>query len=161
MNILVVSDTHGRNQEVIEHIAQREKVDLLFHLGDYVEDGEEISRTLEIPSVIVNGNGDFLSKYKDDELIEIMGKKIFLTHGHSYNVRFTIDNIYYKAAELGASVALFGHTHIPINIKEENIIIMNPGSPSFPRGSSWKKTYGIINIDEDSKNIETKIIEMD
>ena len=33
--------------------------------------------------------------------------------------------------ELGVDMILFGHTHIPIDIEEDGIKIMNPGSPSF------------------------------
>lgn len=157
MKIVVISDTHSKNQEILDYILKNEKPDLLFHLGDYVKDGEIISRKLGIASIIVKGNGDYGSGYKEEEIIEIRGKKIFLTHGHKYNVRYTLDNIIYKGQELGADIVLFGHTHVPINICEDEIYVMNPGSPSFPRGLSGKKTFGMINI---GKRVEMEIVEI-
>lgn len=158
MNILVISDTHSRNDEIIGYISKYEDPDMIFYLGDYVEDGEEISNMLNVETVIVRGNGDYFSPYEDDELIEINGINIFLTHGHIYSVDFNLDRLIYRAKELDADIALFGHTHIPINIKEDGIYIMNPGSPSFPRGGSFNKTFGKINI-EDHINIEIINIE--
>lgn len=155
MKIAVMSDTHGHNKNIIEAILAMDKPDLLIHLGDYTKDGENISKILGIPVAIVKGNGDYDSPYKEDEVIEVKGKKIFLTHGHRHGVVRNLDNLYYRALELEVDLALFGHTHIPVNLKYDNIIIMNPGSPSLPRGGSNIKTFGLIEIDE---NINTKIL---
>lgn len=157
MKILVVSDTHGRNKKLIESILKGNKADLLIHLGDYVEDGEKISKILGIPHIIVKGNGDFKSNYPEDRLIKVKDKKIFLTHGHKYNVRYSIDRIFYKAKELEADIALFGHSHTSLNIRENGIVIMNPGSPSLPRDIGNIKSYGVIKIKEE---IETEILKI-
>lgn len=158
MKIVVVSDTHGNNKEVIEKISEMERPDLLFHLGDYIEDGIKICTALGIDTIMVKGNGDQGNKiYNEDELIEISGRKIFLTHGHRYDVRYGITNLYYKALELNVDMVLFGHTHVPINIEENGIIFMNPGSPSIPRTQSKAKTIGLIDIND---KIYTKIIEI-
>lgn len=158
MNILIISDTHGNLNNVIRNIQAIEKPDMLFHLGDYVEDGIKIGEELNIPTTIVRGNGDSnRTDFNDDEIVEIKGKKIFLTHGHKYNVRFDISNLYYKAQEIGADYVLFGHTHIPIIERIENIVIMNPGSPYLPRGYNKEKTFGMITI---GNFIEEKIIKI-
>lgn len=158
MKIVVVSDTHGNNKEVIEKISEMERPDLLFHLGDYIEDGIKICTALGIDTIMVKGNGDQGNRiYNEDELIEISGRKIFLTHGHRYDVRYGITNLYYKALELNVDMVLFGHTHVPINIEENGIIFMNPGSPSIPRTQSKAKTIGLIDIND---KIHTKIIEI-
>lgn len=157
MRILVISDTHGINKEIIETILKDKKADMMIHLGDYVKDGEKISKILGLPSVIVKGNGDYDSDYPEDRLVDIEDKKIFLTHGHKYNIKSNIDNIYYKAMELGADIALFGHSHIALNIKEGDIIIMNPGSPSLPRDINRTRSYGIIEIGE---KIKTEIVKI-
>ena len=158
MKIAVVSDTHGNNKYVLETLLDMEKPDMLFHLGDYVDDGEKISKSLGIESIIVKGNGDYFNtKYKEDEIIEIKNKKIFLTHGHKYNVENGVIKLYYKGLELGADLVLFGHTHIPMIEKEEGIIIMNPGSAFLPRTTERIRTFGILDIDEE---IKTKIIKI-
>lgn len=148
MRIAVISDTHGINKYIIEALVSIEKLDMLIHLGDYVDDGEKISKILGIPITIVKGNGDPHSNYNENELIEVKGKKIFLTHGHRDNVVRNLDTLYYKALEMGADIALFGHTHVPVNIVYDDIIIMNPGSPSQPRGDSFTRTFGLIDIGE-------------
>lgn len=157
MRIAVVSDTHGNYKELLKVIERQEDFDMLFHLGDYVDDAEKLKKILSIPTIIVKGNGDYWSNYNEDEIIDIKDKKILLTHGHKYNVRFNYTNLYYRGLELDADLVLFGHTHVPINIKENNLIIMNPGSPSFPRNHDRKKTFGIIEI---GGKIKTKIVEI-
>ena len=155
MRIAVISDTHGNNKDIIEALVSMDKPDMLIHLGDYVADGEKISKVLGIPITIVKGNGDHGSNYNEYEILEINGKRLFLTHGHRDNVVRNLDNLYYKALERGADIALYGHTHVPVNIVHEDIIIMNPGSASLPRGGSATKTFGIIVIGE---KIETEIL---
>lgn len=157
MRIVVVSDTHGNYKEVLKAIERNGKFDMFFHLGDYVGDGEKLKEILSIPSIIVKGNGDYWSNYNEDEIIEIKGKKILMTHGHKYNVRFNYTNLYYRGLELEADIVLYGHTHVPLIIQENNLIIMNPGSPSLPRSQDRKKTFGIIEIGD---YIKTEIIEI-
>ena len=157
MRIAVISDTHGMNEDIIKALMSIDKPDMLIHLGDYADDGEKISKILGIPITIVKGNGDPFSNYNEDELIEVHGKKLFLTHGHRHNVVRNLDTLYYKAVEMGADMALFGHTHLAVNLVHDNLIIMNPGSPSLPRGDLFTKTFGLINIGE---KIETEIIKM-
>ncbi len=161
MKILVISDTHGSYETLLDSIIY-EEFDMVIHLGDYVEDGESICEYLSLPSLIVAGNGDFASIYKDEELLEAKGKRILLTHGHLYNVRRGIDSLYYRAMEEKADLVLFGHTHIAVNHFENGIIFMNPGSPSFPRNNFYyenkdKPSYGIVTISHD---IKPEIIEI-
>lgn len=158
MKIIIVSDTHGNINDVLKKIKTIEKPDMLFHLGDYVEDGIRLKEELNIPTTIVRGNGDYsITDFNDDEIVEVKDKKIFLTHGHKYNVRMGITNLYYKAQEIGADYVLFGHTHIPIIEKIENIVIMNPGSSFLPRGINKKPTFGMVTI---GNSVEEKIIEI-
>ena len=156
MKILVISDTHGSYEELLDSILY-EEFDMLIHLGDYVEDGEKICEHLSLPSHIVAGNGDYGTKYKEDEIIEIQDKRIFLTHGHLYRVRNGIDSLYYKAMEEKVDLVLFGHTHIALNHIEDGIVFMNPESPSYPRKGIYdisnkeELTYGIVGIEDDIK----------
>lgn len=157
MKVIVVSDTHNSIYTFIERVKTMDKPDLILHLGDHNSDGERIEQELGINVIQVKGNGDFSSKYKEDELIDIKGKKIFLTHGHKYRVNYSRDSLYYKALELGADLALYGHTHIPEIVHEEKLIIMNPGSPTSPRGREMKPTFGLLEI---TNKIYASIIEI-
>jgi len=149
MKVIVVSDTHGRIDDFISKINSMEKPQLIIHLGDYVEDGEKIKSITKVGTIIVKGNGDYFNKtYKDDEVIYIGGKRFFITHGHKYGVKYGLNNLLYRGEEVGADIILFGHTHAPLIVKDSNIMIMNPGSASYPRGIERKKTFGIIEIEE-------------
>lgn len=159
MKIFVVSDTHGSVESFLEKIETMEKPDLIIHLGDYVRDGVKIEEITGIETIIAKGNGDYFeTNYNYDELIIINDKRIFLTHGHKYNIRYDIDNLIYKGEELEADLILFGHTHVPLLFEEDNKLIMNPGSPNFPRDYARRKTFGIIEIEEEK--IKGKLIEL-
>ena len=58
MKVLIVSDTHGRREEIREIIQREKPVDLLIHLGDILGDGEYIQSLAECPLELVKGNSD-------------------------------------------------------------------------------------------------------
>lgn len=149
MKIVVVSDTHGRIDEFVNKLNSMEKPQFIIHLGDYTEDGEKIRVIANVDTIIVKGNGDYLnSTCKEEEVLDIGGKRFFITHGHKYGVKYGLTNLMYRGEEVGADIILFGHTHVPLIVKESDIMIMNPGSVSYPRGIERRKTFGIIDIGE-------------
>lgn len=149
MRILVISDTHHH----VRYIEAAKKLiadgDILIHLGDNVEDAEELAASFKGKTYIVAGNCDFTRKYPKENIIEVHGKKIFFTHGDLYGVKNSIMNIFYKGKETGADVVLFGHTHEHGIEREDGIIIMNPGSISLPR--SRGRFAGVIDITENGE----------
>jgi len=157
MKLVIISDTHGEIDKSIEILKSLSDVDLFIHLGDYSKDAKEIQIKTGIDMINVKGNCDINdNEVSEEEIIEVKGKRIFLTHGHRYNIKWGLDNLYYRARELEVDAILFGHIHQPVNIDDGDILIFNPGSISKPRGGS-KKSYGIITIDRD---INSKIIEL-
>lgn len=158
MRIFVVSDTHGKIEDFLGKIETIEKPDLVIHLGDYVDDGLEIEKVTGVKTIIVKGNGDYsYSQYSEDEIINLNGKKVFITHGHNYNVTYSLDNLLYKSEELDADLLLYGHTHVPLITNEKGRVIMNPGSATLPRSFDRTKTFGIIEI---SEKISGKIVKI-
>lgn len=158
VEIFVVSDTHGRIEDFINYSKKLDKPDLIIHLGDYVEDGFEIKERMGIETIIVKGNCDFLinGNINEEEILTLNEKRIFITHGHRYNVKMDILDLFYRAKEEMADLVLFGHTHAPLISEEGGILFMNPGSPSLPRGLI-DKSFGFLDIEE---QINTKIIEI-
>ena len=157
MLVAVVSDTH-RSDSCVKSIKTLIKdADILIHLGDNVEDAEELEREFKGEVYIVAGNCDFSRKYPKDRLIEIEGKKIFMTHGDLYAVKVGLNSIYYKGREIEADIVLFGHTHQAMIERTNELILMNPGSPSLPRLS--KKSIGFISIDDGEAEVYLKEIE--
>ena len=100
----------------------------------------------------VRGNCDFSGKYPEERLIEINGKRIFICHGHRYNVKYGYNSIYYKGKELGADIVLFGHSHLPIVEEYDELILMNPGSISHGMGRI-NQTLGYIDLTDSGNAI--------
>lgn len=146
MLIAVISDTHriGKYIDLAKKLIK--DADVLIHLGDNIEDVELLQDGFNGEVYAVKGNCDYSTKYPKEKIIELKGKRIFITHGDLYGVKNGLNNIYYKGRELEADIVLFGHTHEAIIEKEDNMILMNPGSISLPR---LKGRYvGFIDINE-------------
>lgn len=148
MKILVMSDTHGKTELAEKIIAKMDKIELLIHLGDHYEDAMSLGRCMNIKVAAVKGNCD-RGEVEEEMVLELEKHKLLLTHGHQYGVKSNLTRIYYKALELGCDIVLFGHIHMPVNIKHDDVLIMNPGSLSLPRGGS-RPSYGIIEIEGDN-----------
>lgn len=157
MRILVASDTHRHTTDFLLKLKDEKKPDMLIFLGDFAEDGEKIKEKLQVPAHIIAGNGDWSTYYPKEQMINVLGKKILFTHGHKYNVKNDLNRLYYNALESGAHAVLFGHTHIPMLRMDEHLVMMNPGSPSLPRGGLIIGSYGILEI---TSKIDAKICYM-
>lgn len=148
--ILVFSDTHGRYDSCIRTIEKNKDADLILHAGDCTGDAEDLSYIFaDIPFEFVRGNNDYFSRERDEKLLHVKNKKIFITHGHTYNVKRDLYALAKKAKDLGADVAVFGHTHVPYTGELLGISLLNPGS------SGHEAMYGEIIIDGD--NIKLKL----
>lgn len=146
MLIAVVSDTHRENYCMDKVKKMISHADVLIHLGDNADDLDYIKEGFNGETYGVRGNCDFARGAKDELVIELEGVKFLLTHGHEYGVKYGLTNLSYRAEEVGADVALFGHTHIPCNEDIGGIILFNPGSASYPR--IGKHSVGFIEIDK-------------
>lgn len=148
MKILVISDTHGDTNKAEEAIKSNKEVSLIIHLGDYFRDAQKLSSLFpSIPMEYIYGNSDFMiDDVPAEKMLEVCGKKIFITHGHRYSVKWDYDKLFKKAEELHADMLLFGHTHVPDIIVKDKYYVLNPGSTSDPRDDS-DESYAIIEID--------------
>ena len=134
MKILVFSDSHSMTMRMIECV-EEEQPDMLFHLGDMVDDVTDLRSVFpDIPLVQVRGNNDWNSAVPDDERVELMGIRFFLTHGHRYSVRSTTDRLAKVARLQNCQIALYGHTHESLLEQNEGVLVGNPGSISMPYG---------------------------
>ena len=152
MLIAVISDSHG-NKDSINKIKKKiSNADVLLFLGDGENDLAEITNDFTGEVFAVRGNCDITGKYPEEQILEIQGKKIFICHGHRYNVKYGYNSIYYRGKEIGADIVLFGHSHIPIIEEYNGIILMNPGSISHGMGR-LNKTLGYIDLIDDKAPI--------
>ena len=147
MNILIVSDSHGREDNLIKAINLEKPIDMLIHLGDSNGNIEYIKSLVDCPVHIVCGNNDFFCDVESDIIIDISKFRVLLTHGHRYGVSYDLERVKNIGRQYGVDIIMYGHTHIPHIDISGDIWAINPGSISLPRQSDDKPTYIIMEID--------------
>ncbi len=140
LKVLVMSDTHGDAFVIDQVIKNVGLVDAIFHCGDSELDVQHES----LQSIhIVRGNCDMDSSFPNEVITEIKGTKIYMTHGHLFQVKDTMIPIKLRAQEVGTDVVLFGHSHLLGAEILNGTLFLNPGSLTFPRGRK-EKSYAIV-----------------
>ena len=155
MKILIVSDTHRRDGNLLEVIEKTAPFDMMIHLGD--TEGSEayfkdwIKNDLCVVHV-VRGNNDFFSHTEAEKEISIGKYRAFLCHGHMYGVSLGTENIKEEARSRKVNVVMFGHTHKPyLEYCSDGLVVLNPGSLSYPRQWGRKPSYLIMEIDREGE----------
>jgi putative phosphoesterase len=69
-------------------------------------------------------------------IVKASGYAILLVHGHRYSVDVNPEILVDVAHSLDCDIAIHGHTHLPFAEEYSHILVLNPGSPSRPRGQS-------------------------
>lgn len=164
MKLFFMSDIHGSLKYVQKGLEafKKEKADYLILLGDLLYHGPRNSLPDEYnPKEVAN----LLNKHKDI-IISVRGncdaevdgmildfpcmadysiilhssKRVFVTHGHLYDEN--------RLPNLSKNdILIYGHTHIPMAKRVNDIYIFNPGSISLPK-ENHPSTYAIM---EDNK----------
>jgi len=132
VKILIIGDTHGHPYAVKKALDMAMPVDMIIHAGDGWNDLDEVEGKVEI--VKVTGNCDRSLKGESERLLKIDGHRIFITHGHKYNVKCSLNRLNYRALELKADIVIFGHLHKRVCEQEGKVLFINPGSAWRPRG---------------------------
>jgi len=163
MKLLFISDIHGSlfyANKAMESF-HNENAQYLVLLGDILYHGvrnplpkdynpKEVASLLNKFAdkiIAVRGNCDsevdqmvldfpIMSDYSN---ILYKGRRLFLTHGHIYNV----DNM---ANLCKGDALIYGHTHVARVEKRGDIFILNPGSISMPKEDS-PNSYAILEED--------------
>lgn len=149
MKILVVSDTHGHTKNLERVLEKVGDIDLFIHCGD-LEGGEDYIRALvDVPCYMVAGNNDWFSDLQREMEISVDDYRIWITHGNNYGASMGPERLLEEAAARNVDVVLYGHTHRPLIEYQDNIVIVNPGSLSYPRQNGRKPSYLIMEIDRD------------
>lgn len=161
MKILIVSDTHRKDDNLEQVISELKPLDMLIHLGDAEGSEFYIAELVnqDCRLAMVMGNNDFFSDLERELEIEIGKHKALLTHGHYYNVSLGVEGVAWEARERGCDIVMFGHTHRPYLEKTDDLIILNPGSLSYPRQEGRRPSYMIMELDEaEDAHFEIKYI---
>lgn len=150
MVITVISDTHGDFDTLYETVRQNEDSDLFIHLGDGEDEFRDVqSAFFNKAFIFIKGNNDW-EDYPQNLVTELGGKKFFLCHGHRFERAKLKEYLSATAKANECEIALFGHTHIPLNETINGVLLFNPGSAALPRGGN-PPTYGIITIGDNGE----------
>ena len=146
MRIIVISDTHGDFETLYETVRRNESADQFIHLGDGENEFYDVQSSFyDKPFIFIKGNNDW-GNYPQCLVTELGGRKFYMCHGHRFERARLKEYLSATAVSNGCSIALFGHTHIPLNETVNGVLLFNPGSAALPRGGN-PPTYGIITID--------------
>lgn len=150
MKWIIISDTHGEREWLRKAVRANPDAQGLIHCGDLASDIATVRDILpETYGVVGNVLDPRFSETPEkdrsaEQLLELEGVRILVTHGHLYDVKHTLNRLYYRALEADAALVLFGHTHHAMKEILGGITFLNPGSPARPRGGP--AGYGILEL---------------
>lgn len=152
--ILAISDSHCATMRLnrIPDFCRIEKIDVVWHLGDVTEDARLLRRMLSLPVVNVAGNCDYYSRDPREHIETLAGKRLLLTHGDRWSVKYGYEALSYHAEENHCDVALFGHTHRAFVGYLGGVLLINPGA---------LKNGSLCVMDVTGKDVVPRIMDID
>ena len=138
----VISDTHGYlSSELLEAL---QGANYIVHAGDITSNADYQTLQKIAPVKLCLGNNDFCYNYGP------MVKKKVICH---YREKLDL---------VKCNIAICGHTHRPFIQRDEwtNTLVMNPGSPTYPRGHEGATIGRIIVDDETAQVVSAEIISL-
>ena len=156
MLIGLISDTHipDRMKELPEKVFEAFKdVEMILHAGD-VTSQEVIEKLEEIaPVTAIQGNTDRIVglNLPKTAVVEAEELKIGVIHGEVYP-RADTQQLHYLAKQLDVDILVSGHSHQPKVEKVEDVLLINPGSPTVPRLAD--RTIMMLEINKKEVDVE-------
>ncbi|ACB84236.1 phosphodiesterase [Natranaerobius thermophilus] len=172
MRIGLISDTHGSLKAWNQAMELFQDCQVILHGGDILYHGprnplpegydpKELANELNNLGkslFMVGGNCDaevdnmvlnhpVLTPYFYTSL---EGLNILVLHGHKYSQ----EELFQLGKRYQADMIMVGHTHIPQIKHQDDLILINPGSPSLPKGEDKVPAVGILDTTE--KTVEIK-----
>ena len=147
MKILIVSDTHRRNENYIRAVERVAPIDMVIHCGDIEGSEYLIAEYAGCPVQMVVGNNDFFADLPREKEFVVGKYRIWLTHGHNYYVSMGNETIKREARARGVDIVMYGHSHKPVVDLGEDVIAVNPGSLTYPRQEGRRPSFIIMDLD--------------
>lgn len=144
MRIAVISDSHGAAHFINEVIEAEPTAETIIFLGDGIRDIKKAEeKYFNKKFYYVMGNCDYFTVITAPKsyFVSIGEKKIFMSHGDEFNVKYGMENLYYKALETGADIVLYGHTHKQKTEYVDGVYFINPGALR-------NRKYAVIDIED-------------
>jgi uncharacterized protein len=158
MKIAILSDTHMKKHndklfKLIDNVSN--DADMIIHAGDYVS-SSIVAKLREHKNFVgVYGNNDkgyIRDLLKEKMIIPVEGYKIGLYHGNG-NSKNTLESAYDAFSSDKVDIIVFGHSHQPLILTKNKILMINPGSPSYKRKEPWY-SYVILEIENRKINVQ-------
>lgn len=143
MKALIVSDSHGLDQELLTIFNRHQDVDIAFHCGDSQLTGSAESL---YPYRVVKGNCDYGNDFSDEVMEEFGTFRILCVHGHRQDVKYSLDQLIHHADQKNAAIVLYGHSHVAKAEQRDGKLFINPGSIRMPRHRP-EKTYAVLTLE--------------
>lgn len=150
MRFDIVSDTHGHlSDELLEALVG---ADYIVHAGDVCSEYDYRRLTQIAPVHMCLGNNDWGMSYGPDV------KRV--TRFFAGGLRWQLCHYEERLDLLTCDIAICGHTHRPFVERDArtHVLVMNPGSPTFPRTAKGP-TIGRI-VAENGYVSEARIIQL-
>lgn len=148
MRVLIVSDTHGHNNNYFRVLEKEGQMDMVIHCGDAEGSEYLLQEAAGCPLHIVMGNNDFFSDLPREIETEIGKNRVLITHGHYYCVSTGYELLKDEALSRGFDIVMYGHTHRPVVDESDGIVVLNPGSLTYPRQEGRRPSYIVMEIDQ-------------
>lgn len=146
----IIADTHGfLSPGLLENL---QGANVIVHAGDICSPSDYRTLCDIAPVQMCLGNNDWAYDYGP----LVRARKIFYGSGLKWQI-----NHYREHLNLSMSdIAICGHTHTPFVERDEwtKTLVMNPGSPTYPRRS--RPSMGRIVCEDDGTILEARIIEL-
>jgi len=173
MKIGVLSDVHGDYKALntaLDRLDNYHQVDHIVCAGDLVGRGPEedlvvqIIRERQIPTVrgnhdewfydLSDANTKYLKSLPLDLRLSYEGVELFMCHGKPgsnmwglYRDHISATLLSMMLDSLKTDVLITGHTHVPMYIRVEQGIVLNPGSIyTFKSARATSHTYGVLHL---------------
>lgn len=159
MKIAVLADTHTRgNTRPLPRGAWPfiESADHILHAGDVVDPAvlDELAAFAPVTAVVGNCDAHDVRAWgaTEEARFALAGIDIAMVHdsGASQDRRRRM-----RRRFPGARVVVFGHSHLPVNEDDGDLLLFNPGSPTWRRRAPFE-SMGLLWIDGDS--VEAEIV---
>ena len=150
MNVIVVSDTHlpTRTRALPRALlADLEQADLIIHAGDFATFDVFNDFCRFAPMHAVHGNVDDMELQRilpRRSLFKVFGRPVGLIHGDGV-VGSTVGLAQAAFRDDEVDIIIFGHSHQPLVMFDNETMLFNPGSPTDKRTSS-RFSYGRLRL---------------
>ncbi|MGM0575821.1 MAG: metallophosphoesterase family protein [Myxococcota bacterium] len=149
--LAVVADTHGRPHPATRDLVEAERPAAILHAGDVgdlavLDDLEAVAPVIAVRGNIDDrGTGlpDGVSITLEDRDGPLLG--LYLTHIAVQRGRL-MRGARRRARKAGAQLVICGHSHVPLQMRDEGLAVFNPGSCG-PRRFHLPIVFGVLDLD--------------